>query len=138
MNLFFYIEMKRKNENLIKQIEDIINSYDDVISYINNNCEYNYVTDDLLYFYRSLMLENKEDLKIIKEVIKLNDNKIIDKKNIKFIIKKDKNLRKEQLISSLIDILQYKISTYKFDDEYIDLNNFELVPTYQVALFAPL
>ena len=59
MNLFFYIEMKRKNENLIKQIEDIINSYDDVISYINNNCEYNYVTDDLLYLNNESELLDK-------------------------------------------------------------------------------
>lgn len=85
MNIFFYMEMKRKNENLIKQIEEIINSYDDVITYINNNCEYNYITADLLYFYRSLMLENKEDLKIIKEVTKLNDNKIYENCEHNFI-----------------------------------------------------
>ena len=57
------------------------------------------------------------------------DNKKI--KNIKFIIKKDKNLRKEQIISCLIEVLQYKLSVYKFQDE---INNFETVPTYQILM----
>lgn len=85
MDLFFCIELKKKNEILIKQIEDIINSYDDVISYINDNFEYNYITADLLHFYRSLMLENKDDLKIIKEIDKLNDNKIYENCEHNFI-----------------------------------------------------
>jgi hypothetical protein len=47
-----------------------------------------------------------------------------DKKNAKFIIKKSSELRKEQLISALIDILQYKISIF----------NYEEIPTYQIIM----
>jgi len=44
-------------------------------------------------------------------------------KNVKFIIKRTNVLRKEQLISCLVDILQYKIS-----DTYIE------IPTYQIIM----
>lgn len=53
------------------------------------------------------------------------------KKNVKFIIKKDKVLRKEQIISCLIEVLQYKLSVYKFQD---NLGDFEPVPTYQILM----
>lgn len=52
-------------------------------------------------------------------------------KNVKFIIKKDKVLRKEQIISCLIEVLQYKLSVYKFQD---NLGDFEPVPTYQILM----
>ena len=54
-------------------------------------------------------------------------------KTIKFIIKNDNSLRKEQLISCLIDTLQYKLTVYKYQNE---LNNFEQVPTYQIIMLS--
>jgi phosphatidylinositol 3-kinase len=54
-------------------------------------------------------------------------------KTIKFIIKNDNALRKEQLISCLIDTLQYKLTVYKYQNE---LNNFDPVPTYQIIMLS--
>ena len=54
-------------------------------------------------------------------------------KKIKFIIKNDNSLRKEQLISCLIDTLQYKLTVYKYQNE---LNNFEQIPTYQIIMLS--
>ena len=59
---------------------------------------------------------------LIEAQIKNSDNDI---KNIKFIIKKSSSLRKEQLISCIIDILQYKIS-----DKYYE------IPTYQIIMLS--
>jgi hypothetical protein len=87
---------------------------------------------------RTILKSNTKPILIDAEIIQYVDNnpnnEILKRKNIKFIIKKDKSLRKEQLISSLIDILQYKISTYNFEDENIDFNNFDLIPTYQIIM----
>jgi hypothetical protein len=55
----------------------------------------------------------------------------LEKRNVKFIIKKDKVLRKEQIISCLIEVLQYKLGVYKFQD---NLGDFESVPTYQILM----
>jgi hypothetical protein len=63
---------------------------------------------------------NTKPLLIDVEII--GENK--EKKNTKFIIKKSVGLRKEQIISNLINILQYKISIF----------NFEEIPTYQIIM----
>jgi len=78
--------------------------------------------------YKIISIINKHVIKsntkpILLEVyIKHNKDNI--KKNVKFIIKKDKNLRKEQIIACLIDILQLKINKF----------NFELIPTYKIIM----
>jgi hypothetical protein len=59
---------------------------------------------------------------ILLDVVIANESNEV--KNIKFIIKKDKSLRKEQLISCLIDILQYKLNNM----------NCELIPTYKIIM----
>jgi hypothetical protein len=60
---------------------------------------------------------------LIEAVIKNSDDN--STKIIKFIIKKSNTLRKEQLISCIVDILQYKIS-----DKY------EEIPTYQIIMLS--
>jgi hypothetical protein len=55
------------------------------------------------------------------------------RKNVKFIIKKDQQMRKEQIISCLIDVLQYKIDLHKFQ---ANLDNFEPIPTYQIIMLS--
>ena len=77
---------------------------------------------------KTILNSNTRPVLIDADIMNNNNNEI---KNIKFIIKKDKSLRKEQIISCLIEVLQYKLSVYKFQDE---LDNFEAVPTYQILM----
>lgn len=53
-------------------------------------------------------------------------NKELNKKNIKFIIKKDKNLRKEQLIACLIDIFLHKLHNL----------NLQIIPSYKIIMIS--
>ncbi len=76
---------------------------------------------------RTVLNSNTKPILIDADIIDSNN----ETKNIKFIIKKDKNLRKEQIISCLIEVLQYKLTVYKFQE---DLDNFESVPTYQILM----
>jgi hypothetical protein len=103
----------------------------------NNDWNKNIDFDKIIY----PLDPNYKIIKINKKTI-LNSNTkpvIIDAeitnnivtKNVKFIIKKDNNLRKEQIISCLIDVLQYKINSYKNETNQ---NNFELIPTYQILM----
>jgi len=55
------------------------------------------------------------------------------RKDVKFIIKKDSQMRKEQIISCLIDVLQYKIDLHKFQAK---LDDFDLIPTYQIVMLS--
>ena len=55
------------------------------------------------------------------------------KKNVKFIIKKDSCMRKEQIISCLIDVLQYKIDLHKLQT---NIDDFDLIPTYQIVMLS--
>ena len=99
MSIFFYIEMKRKNENLIKQLEEVISSYIEIITCINENCVYNYVTVDLINFYNNLCDENKCQLMILKNMKKLNDLQIYELCEHNFITDIiDINPEKEQTI----------------------------------------
>jgi hypothetical protein len=55
--------------------------------------------------------------------VEIENNNI--KKDAKFIIKRDKNLRKEQLIACLIDVLQYKLTNVELDNT---------IPTYRIIV----
>ncbi len=55
--------------------------------------------------------------------VEIENNNI--KKDAKFIIKKDKNLRKEQLIACLIDVLQYKLNNVELDST---------IPSYRIIM----
>jgi len=85
MSIFFYIEMKNKNEIIVRQLEEALNSYKDIITYIKENCEYNYVTSDLLIYYKNLSSECEEQIIIIKEIIRLNDMRMYEKCEHNFI-----------------------------------------------------
>jgi hypothetical protein len=77
--------MKKKNENIVKELEQTIETYNDVMSSINENCDYNYITVDLINFYNNLCVECEEQVKIIKKMIKLNDDKIYEQCEHNFI-----------------------------------------------------
>jgi hypothetical protein len=108
--------------NIFKMNRTIIN--------ILNNKEYK---DDLPIFYpfdikykitKILKIEviNSNTKPVLIEAELTNEN--YEKKNIKFIIKKDKSLRKEQIVSCLINILLYKLNNMKL----------QLIPTYKILM----
>lgn len=63
---------------------------------------------------------NTKPILVDVDIKNLENNSI---KKVKFIIKKNNGLRKEQMISCLIDILQYKISEH-----------YQEIPTYQIIM----
>lgn len=125
------------NNNFGVEIINVLNkSKKFIINLLENSVDYN--VDYNLDFNKLIypLDPNYKIIKINKRII-LNSNTkpvIIDAeitnniitKNVKFIIKKDNNLRKEQIVSCLIDVLQYKINQ----------NNFESIPTYQILMIS--
>jgi phosphatidylinositol kinase/protein kinase (PI-3 family) len=73
-------------------------------------------------------IESKTKPYIIEMII---TNKLGKKSNKKMIIKKDKDLRKESIISRLMSLLQYKL--YQQVSKNV-LKPFEQVPTYQILM----
>ena len=70
---FFYIEMKKKTDLLIRQLEDSIELYNEIMSCINENCVYDYITIDLINFYNNLCVECERQLSIMKDMKNIND-----------------------------------------------------------------
>jgi phosphatidylinositol 3-kinase len=79
---------------------------------------------------RTLLNSNTKPVLIECNIINplLNQRKIV-----KFIIKKDHQMRKEQIISCLIDVLQYKINLYRLQS---NIDNFDPIPTYQIIMLS--
>jgi len=77
--------MNKKNENLIKQLEDIILSYNEIMSSINENCEYNYVTIDLINFYNNLCIKCEQQIILLKKEKKENGKYIHEECEHNFI-----------------------------------------------------
>ena len=85
MDTFFYLEMKKKNENLIKELEQTIGSYNEIMSRINENCEYTYSTVELINFYNDLCEDCEYQIKQINIMNKSNDTIIYEKCEHNFI-----------------------------------------------------
>lgn len=69
---------------------------------------------------REVINSNTKPILVEAEII--NDD--LNKKIVKFIIKKDKCLRKEQLVACLIDILLYKLNNM----------NLQIIPSYKIIM----
>ena len=85
MTFFFNIEMKKKIELLIKQLEESIESYNEIMSCINENCDYNYTTIDLINFYNNLCEDCERQLVLIKNMKKTNDEVVYNNCEHNFI-----------------------------------------------------
>jgi hypothetical protein len=70
--------MKKKNENLIKQLEETVSSYNEIMSCINENCDYNYLSVDLINFYNDLCVECEKQIILLKKEKKVNDKNIYE------------------------------------------------------------
>ena len=77
-DFFFHIEFKKKNRNLIQQLEETINLHSEIVSHINNNCVYNYNTVDLMNLYEKMSNETKQNLNILKNIQKINNEEIYE------------------------------------------------------------
>jgi hypothetical protein len=77
--------MKRKTDILIRQIEDSIESYNEIMSCINENCLYDYVTLDLINFYNNLCEDCESQLVIMKDMKIVNDELVYEKCEHNFI-----------------------------------------------------
>jgi hypothetical protein len=71
---------------------------------------------------REVINSNTKPILVEAEII--NDD--LNKKTVKFIIKKDKALRKEQLVACLIDILLYKLNNL----------NLQTTPSYKIIMLS--
>jgi hypothetical protein len=78
MDIFFHNEFKKKNNNLIQQMEESINLYSELLLCINKNCVYNYNTVDLINFYNNLCVDCEQQLVILKNIQKTNDLQIYE------------------------------------------------------------
>jgi hypothetical protein len=77
-DIFFYIDLKKKNCNLIYQLEETINLCNEIVSHINDNCVYNYHTVDLMNFYEKINNEVKKKMDILKNIQEKNDIQIYE------------------------------------------------------------
>jgi len=75
-NVFFYDELKNKNINLILHLKDEINLYDEITTYINENCIYNYVATDLVNFYQKKKTDCEKKIETFTNLKNNIDDKI--------------------------------------------------------------
>lgn len=62
----YLIGLKEKNNCLISMLEDNIAKYDEIMSFVNENCDYTYATVELINFYNNYSERAKEEIKQMK------------------------------------------------------------------------
>jgi len=135
-SLNLYIQQNIGN----KIIEDISIMRENIMKIVENPNKPNLILPFIYPFNPSYIINKVINISILNSYTKpiLVEVEIINTilnlpKHVKFIIKNDKSLRKEQIITCLIDTLQYKLTVYKYQNE---LNNFEQIPTYQIIMLS--
>jgi hypothetical protein len=74
----YLIGLKGQNMSLIAQLEENIAKYDEIMVFINENCDYTYATVDLINFYNNYSERAKEEIRQMRIV-----NKNIDEQTDK-------------------------------------------------------
>lgn len=72
----YLIGLKEKNHHLIHQLEENISKYDEIMSFVNENCDYTYTTVDLINFYNNYSERAKDEIRQMKIVNKNIDEQI--------------------------------------------------------------
>lgn len=67
----YLIELCKRNDLLINLLKDNLTTYNEIILFINQNKNYQYVKTDLLSFYQNLIEKAEQE---IEEVTLLNEN----------------------------------------------------------------
>jgi phosphatidylinositol 3-kinase len=129
-NTFFKLSTKYINDihgtKLLNDITKMMISINNIINDKTSSLDFPFIYP-FNPNYLIIKINNKSYFKsntkplLVDVIIKNSDDNMT--KNVKFIIKKTKTLRKEQLISCLVDILQYKMT-----------EQYEEVPTYQIIM----
>ena len=129
-SIFFKYIMKYINDKFGTKLLNDVTKMNISINNIINNKVSNLDIPFIFPFdpkYQIIKINNisqfKSNTKPILVDVSIKNNEDESIKNIKFIIKKNNALRKEQMISCLIDILQYKIS-----------DHYQEIPTYQIIM----
>jgi hypothetical protein len=137
MNSLYYFNFFKNIEHYIKKTigPTIFSTVDSMILSINNIIDNKEIDTPFINPFNP----HEYITKIIsRSIIKSNTNpilvevQVVDKDNnntrvIKFIIKKDINLRKEQIISCLINCMQHKLQKS---------SSFEEIPTYMIVIIS--
>lgn len=84
-DIIFNLEFRIQNKNLIQQLEEVSNLYNEIILYINDNCIYNYHTIDLINLYKKSLNDVNLQIELFKKIHNNNDDIIYDKCNHNFI-----------------------------------------------------
>ena len=72
----YLIGLKNKNKDLICHLEESILKRDEIMIFINENCDYTYLTIDLINFYNNLNELAKEEIEQLKLVNRNIDDQI--------------------------------------------------------------
>ena len=126
--------------NIFKQIELM----KETISVITKDSQIDKILLPILYpldlNYRIISIYSITEIKSNTCPLLLNVN-ICEKgssihKSVKFFIKKDKVLRKEMLVSCVINILQYKLKQHAIKKRIDKCSKYEKVPTYKIIMIS--
>jgi hypothetical protein len=72
----YLIGLKEKNNSLITQLEENMAKYDEIMVFINENCDYTYATVELINFYNNYNERAKEEIRQIRNVNKNIDEQM--------------------------------------------------------------
>lgn len=67
----YLFELSKRNDLLINQLKDNLTTYNEIILFINQNKNYQYVNTDLISFYQNLIEKAEQE---VAEVTLLNEN----------------------------------------------------------------
>jgi hypothetical protein len=118
---------EKKIINMIESIKDIVDKKKDIIKLpILYPFDYNWNIVKINDY--AIMKSNSAP--ILFDVVIMNSSK--NTKNVKFLIKKESTLRKEQLVSSVIYLLLFRLKQHEAKNNKF----YDAIPTYQIKMLS--